>query len=43
MVARNMKRMKINMHEREVCVKLVIYRDCTEMLHGQQNTKNREQ
>ena len=38
MAARNMYRMKINIHEEELCVKLVIYKDCTEM-HGQQNMK----
>jgi len=29
---------EINIHEKELCVKLVIYKDYTEM-HGQQNTK----
>ena len=28
------------MHGKELCVKLVIYKDCTEMLHGQQNVKD---
>jgi hypothetical protein len=32
--------MEINIHEKEVCVKLVIYSDYTEM-HGQQNIKMR--
>jgi len=40
MSARNMYRIEINIHEKELCVKLVIYKDCTEMLHGQQNIKN---
>jgi hypothetical protein len=30
--------MEINVHEGELCVKLVIYKDCNEM-HGQQNIK----
>ena len=30
--------MEINIHEKELCVKLVIYKDYTEM-HGQQNIK----
>jgi hypothetical protein len=38
MAARNMYRIGINIHENEFCVKLVIYKDYTEM-HGQQNTK----
>jgi len=38
MAARNMYRIEINIHEKELCVKLVIYKDCTEM-HGQQNIK----
>jgi len=38
MAARNMQRIEINMHEKELCVKLVIYKDYTEM-HGQQNIK----
>jgi hypothetical protein len=29
-------RVIINVHEKELCVKLVIYKDCTEM-HGRQN------
>jgi hypothetical protein len=36
MVARNMYRIEINIHEKELCVKLVIYKDYTEM-HDQQN------
>jgi hypothetical protein len=36
--ALNMYRMEINIHEKELCVKLVVYEDCTEM-HGQQNIK----
>jgi len=36
MAARNMWRIEINIHEKELCVKLVIYKDYTEM-HGQQN------
>jgi hypothetical protein len=38
MAARNMQRIEINVHEEELCVKLVIYKDYTEM-HGQQNIK----
>jgi len=38
MAARNMKRIEINVREKELCVKLVIYKDYTEM-HGQQNIK----
>ena len=38
MVARNMQRIEINIHEKELCVKLVIYKDYGEM-HGQQNIK----
>jgi len=38
MVARNMYRIEINIHEKELCVKLVIYKDYTEM-HFQQNMK----
>jgi len=30
---------EINIHEKELCVKLVIYKNYTEM-HGQQNIKN---
>ena len=37
MAARNMWRIEINIHEKELCVKLVIYKDYTEMLHGLQN------
>jgi hypothetical protein len=29
------------MHEKELWVKFAIYKDCTEMLHGQQNMKQR--
>jgi len=36
--ARNMQRIELNIHEKELCVKLVIYKDYTEM-HGQQNIK----
>ena len=39
MAARNMYRIEINIHEKELCVKWVIYKDYTEM-HGQQNIKN---
>jgi len=39
MAARNMWRIEINIHEKELCVKLVIYKDYTDM-HGQQNIKN---
>jgi len=38
MAARNMYRIKTNIHEKELCVKLVIYKDYPEM-HGQQNIK----
>jgi hypothetical protein len=38
MAARNMQRLEINVHEKELCVKLVIYKDYTKM-HGQQNIK----
>ena len=31
MAARNMQRIEINIHEKELCIKLVIYRDYTEM------------
>ena len=34
--ARNMRRTEINIREKELCVKLVIYKDYNEM-HGQQN------
>ena len=40
MAARKMQRIEINVHEKELCVKLVIYKDYTEM-HGQQNIKVR--
>jgi hypothetical protein len=39
MAARNIYRIEINIHEKELCVKLVMYKDYTEM-HGQQNIKN---
>jgi len=39
MAARNMQRIEINIHEKELCVKLVIYKDYREM-HAQQNIKN---
>jgi hypothetical protein len=42
MAARNMYRIEINIHEKEFCVRLVIYKDYTDM-HGQQSVKNREQ
>ena len=38
MDARNMYRIEINIHEKESCVKLVIYKDYTKM-HVQQNIK----
>jgi len=38
MAARNMERIEINIDRKEMCVKLVIYKDCTER-HGQQNIK----
>ena len=38
MAARNMYRIEINIHEKELCVKLFINKDYTEM-HGQQNIK----
>jgi hypothetical protein len=38
MAARDMKRIEINIHEIELCVRLFIYKDYNEM-HGQQNTK----
>jgi len=37
-IKKKMKRIGINIHEKELCVKLVIYKDYTEM-HGQQNIK----
>jgi len=33
-----MYRMEVNIHENDLCVKLVIYKDYAEM-HGQQNIK----
>ena len=42
MATRNMQRIEINVHEKELCVKLVIYKDYTEMLHGQQNIQDLE-
>jgi hypothetical protein len=36
MGAPNMYRIEINIHEKELCVRLVIYKNYTEM-HGQQN------
>jgi hypothetical protein len=36
--AQNMYRIEINIHEKEMGVKLIIYKDDTEM-HGQQNIK----
>jgi len=38
MAARNMWRIEINIHGKELCVMLVIYKDYTE-IHGQQNVK----
>jgi hypothetical protein len=38
MAARNMYRIEINIHKKELCVKLVTYKDYTEM-HGQQTIK----
>jgi hypothetical protein len=38
MAAQNMKRTEINVHEIELCVKLVTYKDYTEM-YGQRNIK----
>ena len=40
MAARNMYRIEINIHEKEIYVKLVFYKDYTET-HGQQNIKDR--
>ena len=40
--ARNMQRIELNIHEKELCVKLVIYKDYTEM-HGQQNIKKKQE
>jgi hypothetical protein len=31
--------METNIKKKELCVKLVIYKDYSEMLHGQQNVK----
>jgi hypothetical protein len=39
-VARNMHRIEINVQKKELCVKLVIYKNYTEM-HGQLNIKLR--
>ena len=39
MAARNMYRIEINIHEKELCINLVIYKNYTEM-HGQQNIKH---
>jgi len=38
MVARNMYRIAINVYEKELCIKLVIYKNFTKM-YGQQNIK----
>jgi len=38
MTARNMYRIEINIDEKELCVKVVIYKDYTEV-HDQQNIK----
>ena len=38
----NYEEIEININEKELCVKLVIYKDCTEM-HGQQNIKDKNQ
>jgi len=40
MATRNMYGIDINMHEKRICVQLVIYNDCTEM-HDQQNIKKK--
>ena len=40
MAALNMQRIEINIHQKEMCAKLIIYKDYTEM-HGQQNIKLR--
>ena len=42
MAARNMYRIEINIHEKKLCVKLVICQDYSEMLHGQQNIQKPE-
>jgi hypothetical protein len=39
MAARNIQRIEINIHEKELCVKLVIYKDYGDM-HGQQDKKS---
>jgi len=39
MAARNVQRIEINVYEKELCVRLVIYKDYTEM-YGQQEYKN---
>jgi hypothetical protein len=39
MAAQNMQRIEINIHEKELCVRLVIYKDYTEV-HSQQIIKN---
>jgi hypothetical protein len=41
MAARNMYRIVINIHEKELCVKLVMYKDYTKM-QGQQNIKKKK-
>jgi len=38
MAAQNIYRIQINIHEKELCIKVVIYKDYTEM-HDQQNIK----
>jgi len=38
MAARNMKRIEINLYEKELCIKLVIYKNNTDK-HCQQNIK----
>jgi hypothetical protein len=42
MAAVNMYRIEINIHEKQLCVMLVIYKDCAEM-HGQQDIKSIQQ
>jgi len=37
-VARNMERIEINIYKKKMCVKLVIYKNYTEM-HGQHNIR----
>ena len=39
MAARNMHRIEINIHEKELCIKLVVFKDCNKM-HGQQIIKS---